>query len=323
MHPFIDIQSDPRIVGIVAAFEDVEGIGFVGRFHKREYSKENFMGGIRHDIMAFMELYSTLETLLTTSEPREKIALFGDFYAAYNRGEITRDVATSPVVFEHPSYRDFCTVIDPKEVPRRTKLNTPHGQTLLLHAIAHIEYSAIDLALDAVYRFRRLGEEFERDWLVVAEDEVRHFEMIETLLRELGSYYGQYPVHDALFEASMRTLDLLERMAVVPRYLEANGLDATPQILGKLHPYRHEAMIGKIIAALHVILDEEIDHVRKGDRWFEFACAQSGKETSCYFEIIEKHYPNSFPRKININCAARERAGFGKDELSRISLTEC
>jgi uncharacterized ferritin-like protein (DUF455 family) len=273
--------------------------------------------------MAFMELYTTLETLLTTSDPREKIALFRDFFSVYCRGEIVRDTTSSPVVFTHPSYRDFCIVIDPKEVPRRTKLNTPHGQILLLHAIAHIEYSAIDLALDAVYRFRECGEEYERDWLVVAEDEVRHFEMIETLLCELGSYYGEYPVHDALFEASMRTLDLLERMAVVPRYLEANGLDATPQILGKLHPYRHEAMIEKIIAALHVILDEEIDHVRKGDRWFEFACTRSEKETSCYFEIIEKHYPNSFPRKININCAAREMAGFDKDELSRISLTKC
>jgi len=273
--------------------------------------------------MAFMELYSTLETLLTTADPREKIALFGEFYASYNRGEITRDVTTAPVVFEYPSYRNVCTVIDPKEVPRRTKLNTPHGQTLLLHAIAHIEYSAIDLALDAVYRFRECGEDFERDWLVVAEDEIRHFKMIETLLRELGSHYGEYPVHDALFEASMRTLDLLERMAVVPRYLEANGLDATPQILTKLHPYRHEAMISKIIAALHVILDEEIDHVRKGDKWFEYACTQAGRETSSYFEIIEKHYPNSFPRKININCAAREMAGFGKDELSRISLIKC
>lgn len=273
--------------------------------------------------MAFMELYSTLETLLTLPDPHEKIAAFKTFYAEYKCGDIARDDRNPPVVFEHPSYRDFCTVIDPKEVPRRTKLNTPHGQTLLLHAIAHIEYSAIDLALDAVYRFRECGEAFERDWLVVAEDEVRHFEMIESLLKELGSYYGEYPVHDALFEASMRTLDLLERMAVVPRYLEANGLDATPQILTKLHPYRHEAMIAKIIAALHVILDEEIDHVRKGDRWFEYACAQAGRETSSYFEIIEKHYPNSFPRKININCTAREKAGFGKDELSRISLTKC
>lgn len=273
--------------------------------------------------MAFMELYSTLKTLLITSAPSEKIALFRAFYDAYRCGEITREYAIEPVVFSHPSYREYCTIIDPKEVPRRTKLNTPHGQILLLHAIAHIEYSAIDLALDAVYRFCRLEETFEKDWLEVADDEIRHFEMIESLLLELGSYYGEYPVHDALFEASMRTLNLHERMAVVPRYLEANGLDATPLILRKLQPHLSDPMVQKIIAALHVILDEEVDHVRKGDVWFEYACQSEKKELSSYFDIIEKHYPNSFPRKIDINCTARSKAGFNKDELERISLTKC
>jgi uncharacterized ferritin-like protein (DUF455 family) len=273
--------------------------------------------------MAFMELYSTLETLLTTSAPSDKIALFRAFYDVYRRGEITRNSADEPIIFSHPSYRDHCTIIDPKEVPRRTKLGTPNGQILLLHAIAHIEYSAIDLALDAVYRFRECGEEYERDWLEVVDDEVRHFEMIEALLKELGGYYGEYPVHDALFEASMRTLNLHERMAVVPRYLEANGLDATPLILRKLQSHLSDSMVQKIIAALHVILDEEIDHVRKGDVWFEYACQSEKKKLSSYFDIIEKHYPNSFPRKIEINCTARFKAGFDKDELERISLTSC
>lgn len=273
--------------------------------------------------MAFMELYSTLETLLTTSAPSEKVALFRTFYDAYRRGEITRESTSEPIVFTHPSYHEYCTVIDPQDVPRRTKLNTPHGQILLLHAIAHIEYSAIDLALDAVYRFRGLGEAFEEDWLVVAEDEVRHFEMIVSLLEELGSSYGAFPVHDALFEASMRTLNLHERMAVVPRYLEANGLDATPLILRKLEPFKNDPMIQKIVAALHVILEEEVDHVRKGDVWFEYACKQEKRELSTYFDIIEKHYPNSFPRKVDVNCDARKRAGFDNDELSKISLNQC
>lgn len=273
--------------------------------------------------MAFMELYSTLETLLTTSEPKEKIRLFREFYDMYRRGEISRDATSIPIIFTTPSYHGYCKVIDPQDVPRRTKLYTPHGQILLLHAIAHIEYSAIDLALDAVYRFRGLGEAFEEDWLVVADDEVRHFEMIEALLKELGSYYGEYPVHDALFEASMRTLDLYERMAVVPRYLEANGLDATPLILRKLEPFQNDPMIQKIIAALHVILEEEVDHVRKGDVWFEYACKQENKELFSYFEIIEKHYPNSFPRKVDVNCDARKRAGFDHNELAKISLNQC
>lgn len=274
-------------------------------------------------IIIGMELYSTLEIVLNAPDPREKIALFRDFYAHYRRGEMTRDATTSPVVFAIPSYRGFCTVIDPKEVPRRTKLNTAHGQTLLLHAIAHIEYSAIDLALDAVYRFRDLGTEFESDWLSVADDEVRHFEMIEGLLKELGSFYGAYPVHDALFEASQRTTELIERMAVVPRYLEANGLDATPQILRKLEPFRQDLMIVKIMDALHVILDEEIDHVRKGDRWFEEGCRREGKDTELYFDIIEKYYPQSFPRKVSVNCDARKEAGFSEGELSRISSNIC
>lgn len=270
-----------------------------------------------------MELYNTLETILTASDPREKIALFRDFYGTYCRGAFTRDITVYPAVFGHPAYRDFCSVIDPKEVPRRTNLNTPHGQILLLHAIAHIEYSAIDLALDAVYRFRECGEAFESDWLAVADDEVRHFEMIEALLRELGSYYGEYPVHDALFEASMRTLDLIERMAVVPRYLEANGLDATPHILRKLESHRGDLMIQKIIAALHIILDEEIDHVRKGDRWFVEACKRAGAEPSVYFDIIERHYPQSFPRRVAVNCEARRQAGFDSEELEKISLAKC
>jgi len=270
-----------------------------------------------------MELYNTLETILTTSAPSEKIALFRDFYEAYRHGHISRDETIPPRIFTAPSYREHCMVIDPKEVPRRTKLDTSRGQILLLHAIAHIEYSAIDLALDAVYRFRGVGKAFEEDWLVVADDEVRHFEMIEKLLQELGSFYGEYPVHDALFEASQRTLGLHERMAVVPRYLEANGLDATPLILKKLYPHRNDPMIQKIMAALNVILDEEVDHVRKGDVWFEYACKVDGKEVTSYFEIIEKHYPHSFPRKIDINCEARRDAGFSSDELSKISLTSC
>ncbi len=273
--------------------------------------------------MAFMELYTMLETLLTTTAPSEKIALFREFYDAYRRGDVVRNDNTSPSVFTAPSYREFCTVIDPKEVPRRNKLGSQQGQILLTHAIAHIEYSAIDLALDAVYRFRELGEGFEQDWLEVADDEVRHFEMIDALLRELGSYYGEYPVHDALFEASMRTLDLVERMAVVPRYLEANGLDATPLILQKLAPHSADPMVKKIINALHIILDEEIDHVRKGDKWFLYACEAVGKSSDSYFEIIEKYYPNSFPRRVDINCEARRQAGFDKDELEKIAFTKC
>lgn len=270
-----------------------------------------------------MELYVTLEQLITVDNPFEKLSAFKSFYRRYLDNGFIVDYSSEPKIFEYPSYSRFCTIVDPKTVPKRNKLDTHEGQILLLHAVAHIEYSAIDLALDAAYRFRDVGEEFTHDWLKVAEDEVRHFEMIEAILKELGSFYGAYPVHDALFEASMRTLSLLERMAVVPRYLEANGLDATPLILAKLIPLKKNPMGEKIIRVLEVILDEEIDHVQRGDRWFKVACEREGVETSCYFQIIEKYYPKSFPRRVEINCNARKLAGFTQEDLKQISLSNC
>ncbi|HEX5711323.1 MAG TPA: ferritin-like domain-containing protein [Sulfuricurvum sp.] len=270
-----------------------------------------------------MELYTTLESILISPTPTQKIELFTVFYAAYLRGDITREASSPILIFSQPSYRDFCTVIDPKEIVRRPKLGGVRGQIQLLHSIAHIEYSAIDLALDAVYRFRDVGDEFNDDWLKVAHDEVRHFLMIDTLLHEFGSFYGEYPVHDGLFEASVNTTGLLERMAVVPRYLEANGLDATPLILTKLEPFKRDPMVVKIIQALQIILDEEIDHVYRGDRWFKVACERENIHPDVYFEIIERHYPSSFPRKVGVNCEGRVAAGFGPDELNRISLVKC
>jgi uncharacterized ferritin-like protein (DUF455 family) len=270
-----------------------------------------------------MELYTTLESILTAPSTIEKIELFNRFYTAYLCGDVTQESSSSIRIFTHPSYQSFCTVIDQKETMRRQKLGGVRGQIQLLHSIAHIEYSAIDLALDAVYRFRDVGDEYNDDWLKVAADEVRHFLMIEVLLREFGSFYGEYPVHNGLFEASQNTMSLLERMAVVPRYLEANGLDATPLILNKLEAFKRDPMVSKIIQALHVILDEEIDHVYRGDRWFKVACERENVQSDIYFEIIERHYPSSFPRKVGVNCSARVSAGFMPEELKRMSLVEC
>lgn len=270
-----------------------------------------------------MELYSTLEHLLTLQKPTEKVEAFQRFYEQYSYGNMRKDPNASLVVFEHPSYHGYMDYCDQKEAPRRSKLGALRGQILLLHSIAHIEYSAIDLALDAAYRFRDVGDEFIDDWLKVASDEVRHFVMIDALLHEMGSFYGEHMIHDALFEASRQTQTLLERMAVVPRYLEANGLDATPLILEKLEPLRKDVMVTKIIAALQIILDEEVDHVRRGDRWFQYACERENVSSDVFFDIIERYYPQSFPRKTAVNCDARKSAGFECRELEKISLIKC
>lgn len=270
-----------------------------------------------------MELYSTLEHLLILPNPSQKVEEFRTFYNQYLMGKVSKKESSSPSVFEKPSYAGHMNYCDQKEAPRRSKLGAVRGQILLLHSVAHIEYSAIDLALDAAYRFRDVGDEFVDDWLKVADDEVRHFVMINELLHEMGSFYGEHMVHDALFEASKQTQTLLERMAVVPRYLEANGLDATPLILQKLQPLRKDPMVLKIIDALQIILDEEVDHVRRGDRWFHFACERQKVSPDVFFEIIERYYPQSFPRKTAVNCDARKSAGFECHELEKISLIKC
>jgi len=265
-----------------------------------------------------MLFHATLKTILETAEPSQKIRAFRRFYDAYRRGETVFESNPVPVAFEKASYADVCTVVPPQAVPKRKNPATAEGQALLLHAIVHIEYSAIDLALDHAYRFAGLPKAYYDDWLEVAEDECRHFEMLEALLHELGAAYGDHPVHGGLFEAAQNTPELLERMAVIPRYFEANGLDATPQILQKLSHIRGNPMIEKIRAALGVILDEEVDHVRKGDRWFAYACGREGKEKSIYFDIIERFFPGGYPRQKYLNVDARREAGFSCGELNRM-----
>ncbi|WP_428737179.1 ferritin-like domain-containing protein [Sulfurimonas sp.] len=269
-----------------------------------------------------MEYYKELELVLETKKPQEKFKKFADFYAKFQKSKINFAVGDRPIVFTKPSYEGLCKVVSPQKVPKRSNLTTKEGQINLLHAVLHIEYSAIDLALDAAYRFHALPRKYYEDWLEVADDEIRHFEMIEALLKELGSSYGNIEVHNSLFEASFKTQTLIERMAVVPRYLEANGLDATPMILEKFKNYPKDGMLEKIKDALTIILKEEIEHVKKGDVWFSYACELEKKDTAIYFEIIQKFYPRGFLRPNDLNIEARKEAGFSCQELKIMAKKE-
>jgi uncharacterized ferritin-like protein (DUF455 family) len=268
-----------------------------------------------------MNFFNELHKILTTPQPNDKIVLFHNFYKSYQNNLVKFDHNLVSEVFEKASYSSFCRIVPARDVPKRKNLTTKDGKIALLHAVAHIEYSAIDLALDAAYRFKNMPQIFYDDWLKVADDEVKHFLMIDRLLNELGSNYGDLEVHDALFEASQNTLTLLERMAVVPRYFEANGLDSTPAILVKLKNIDDE-FIKKIVTALELILEEEVDHVIKGDRWFTYACDIEKKDKNIYFDIIKNYYPNGFPARKDINIDARIKAGFSCNELNRIADKE-
>ena len=266
-----------------------------------------------------MQFYQELETILQTSDPKEKISRFHNFYEVYKKGEMDYGFDNSPKIFQTPSYASVCDVVLPRKVPKRNNLTTREGQVHLVHAVAHIEYSAIDLALDICYRFRDLPKEFYDDWLEVADDEVRHFLMLQKILKELGAKYGDLPVHSSLFESSMKTAhSLLHRLAVVPRYLEANGLDATPAILKKLESLPEDMILNNIKSALQLILDEEVEHVRKGDKWFEYACNKEGVGKDVYLQIIPLYYPKAFINLKELNKEARLQAGFSCNEMKKM-----
>ena len=266
-----------------------------------------------------MNFYKSLEQIITSDKPSEKFELFDTFYRTYKNGEVSFEKDFVPRSFTEPSYSSFCRVVHPLKVPKRRKLTTDNGKIILLHAIAHIEYTAIDLALDHAYRFQGLPQAYYDDWLEVAEDEIRHFRMLNGMLEALGAKYGDLEVHNSLFEASYRTEgSLVERMALVPRYLEANGLDATPAVLERLQNLPSDAMLEQIIEALKTILKEEVDHVLKGDRWFTYACERENVDPDSFFEIIEKYSPGAFPKKSGVNIQARKEAGFSCGEMKKI-----
>ena len=269
-----------------------------------------------------MDYFYTLENILLTSEPKKKIEKFKNFYENFlNNSFIFERDYEAPIIKE-PTYASFLEIIKPTALPPIKNFKSIDGKKYLVHTILHIEYSAIDLALDAALRFKNLPIQYYKDWLEVADDEIRHFLMLEELLSELGGVYGDFPVHKNLFEAMEATPEFLKRMAVVPRYLEANGLDQNPKIMEKLNSNRDEFNI-KFIEALRIILEEEVSHVKKGDVWFKYECERLALEPeSTYLKIIEEVFPGSTTRKMDLNFDARKEAGFSCNELKILSKKE-
>ncbi len=230
---------------------------------------------------------------------------------------------SKPILFETPSYSTICQIVDPRDLPARKHFDTKDGLVTLVHAIAHIEFSAVDLALDAVYRFPSMPTEFKHDWLVVAQDEIRHFKMLQNILHELDACYGDLPVHQGLFDASMHTAtDVLDRMAVIPRHYEAGGLDVNPQIIKKLENRAKDPIVAMIIDAMNTIEAEEIDHVHKGDKWFKYICQERALEPVATFQTILDKY-KLHRHKPHMNISARKKAGFECEELLMLGAKEC
>jgi len=201
--------------------------------------------------------------------------------------------------------------VPPRALARRG-LGDVRGRTALLHAIAHIEFNAINLALDAVQRFAGLPPAFHGDWISVAEEEARHFALVVDRLRALGADYGDLPAHDGLWQMAVATADdPLRRMALVPRVLEARGLDVTPGMITKLRDAGDDASAD----ALDVILRDEVGHVAIGSRWFRWLCAERGLSdpAATYLKVLAEHFNGQVRCPLNLD--ARRRAGFDEAEL--------
>ena len=269
-----------------------------------------------------MRFFDKIWEILECGDKELKFDKFKRFYAEYKAGKFDAQIEEGGKFDEikplkRPSYAVFCEVVAMREIGGKKQADK---QKAFLHSIAHIEYSAVDIALDAAYRFRALPKAYYDDWLEVAEDEIRHFKMIEDHMAKFDVKYGNFTVHDGLFIALQNTsASLLERMAVLPRYMEANGLDANAFMLKKLEAEREkDEKKARLCEILQVILDEEISHVSKGDRWFKFACEKEGVSPEIYAQIVQKIYPKAFLQSRELNVSARLKSGFSEAKAGKV-----
>jgi uncharacterized ferritin-like protein (DUF455 family) len=263
-------------------------------------------------------LFDLAKTCLDTSEPAQKIGLTGDVAATFVRGELaTPDDAPSPQSIAAPGRPERPHLVSPRKLAQRG-FGSIEGRAAFVHAIAHIEFNAINLAWDAVYRFRGMPAQFYADWVSVAADEARHFQLLSARLAELGSAYGDFDAHDGLWEMATQTADsCLARMALVPRVLEARGLDVTPGMIVRLRSVGDDATAN----ILEIILREEVGHVAAGSHWFRWCCERDGLDPDAEFaRLIALHARGSL--RGPFNHEARIAAGFDAAELRMLeSLT--
>lgn len=261
-----------------------------------------------------MELRQQALAALRQSDPQAKSQMALDLYAQTAHFSIAPDAdLPEPPPGSLPGHPERPELRAHTEVARRSPA-TLAGRAALLHAIAHIEFNAINLALDAIWRFAGMPESFYRDWLQVAGEEAKHFRLLRAHLQTIGYDYGDFPAHQGLWTMCERTApDIVARMALVPRTLEARGLDATPLIQAKLRQIGTEDALAAV-AILDIILREEVGHVAIGNRWYRHLCDQRGLDAEAYYAELVRRYQAPRP-KPPFNTAARRAAGFSEAEL--------
>jgi len=255
-----------------------------------------------------------LAACLLTREPAAKVACVHALQADWLAGRLSADADAQRSPIDQPGQPEKPVLIPPQNVPRR-RADTVPGRAALIHALAHIEFNAINLALDAAHRFTGMPEAYYADWLRVADEEARHFDLLNAHLATLGHAYGDFPAHSGLWDMALKTAhDSLVRMALVPRVLEARGLDATPIIVAKLKAAKDTRMV----EILGIVERDEIGHVAIGSHWFGWLCAARGLEPVATFRQLLVDY-DAPPLKPPFNLSARRAAGFSEAELDWLS----
>ena len=260
------------------------------------------------------ELRSAALSWLIESDAKCKAAGVRDLARAWAAGGLHLDtqtpIAASDAIPGRPARPEL---VLPKDLKHRSMV-TPEGRATLVHAMTHIEFNAINLALDALWRFADMPVEYYTDWLRVADEEAQHFSMLAEHLKSLGYAYGDFPAHNSLWEMANKTTgDVLARIALVPRTMEARGLDATPKVRAKLA----QAGDHQAAAIMDIILCEEVGHVQIGNRWYGYLCAQRGLEPISTYAQLAKQYAAPLLRGP-FNLEARREAGFSEAELDAL-----
>ena len=256
--------------------------------------------------------FSEVLKALKASGPSEKCDLTSKLYEKWHQCLILKEKDISSEIEDYVVGRpEKPVLVSPKQLTKR-KLSTPEGHAALIHSLAHIEFNAINLALDACYRFQDMPEQYYQDWLKVAYEEAYHFQLLNTHLHSLGYTYGDFVAHNGLWEMAEKTAyDVLVRMALVPRLMEARGLDVAPSIREKLMSIQDN----KGADILSIIMDDEEGHVIVGNYWYNTLCKErevNGLKT--FMELIQKFAPSFLKGPYELD--ARRRAGFTEEELA-------
>jgi len=260
-------------------------------------------------------VYQCAYDCLMCDEPQLKIDMTTALFAYWGAGKLTAGINDEQVdksvdSLLNPGRPEKPDLISPRDLPKRSAF-TDEGKAALIHSLAHIEFNAINLALDAVYRFQGLPTEYYSDWLRVAKEEAYHFSLISKHLNTLGYQYGDFAGHNGLWEMAVETdHDVLVRMALVPRVMEARGLDVTPAIMEKLEKAGDPHMVD----ILKIIQHDEVGHVEIGTKWYRHFCEIRGvSPLETFKSLLEKYFKGKIRGPYDV--AMRKKAGFTDDEL--------